>query len=313
MKPLTIYLANPRGFCAGVERAINIVNQALKAFQEPIYVRHEVVHNKHVIEQLKQKGVVFVEDLKSIPDNSITIFSAHGVSKKIKAQAKEKNLNIFDATCPLVNKVHIQVTKASRNNTECILIGHKNHPEVEGTIGQYTADKDNIYLVESEADVENLKIKQPDTTILVTQTTLSVTETEGIIKLILKKYPSVRLPRKDDICYATQNRQNAVVDLTKKVDLVIVVGSKNSSNSNRLKELANQLGTPAYLIDNASMLQRQWFEQIQTCGITAGASAPEELVVQIIDKIKQFTNCTIQEMEGVKEDIKFDIPIKLRD
>ena len=271
-----IKLANPRGFCAGVDRAIDIVNRALDVFGAPIYVRHEVVHNKFVVDSLRERGAIFVEEIDQVPDNVILIFSAHGVSQTVRTQAVDRGLQIFDATCPLVTKVHIEVTRYSREGCECILIGHAGHPEVEGTMGQY----DNrlggeIYLVEDEADVENLVVKNPNALAYVTQTTLSMDDTAKVIDALRKKFPSISGPRKDDICYATTNRQDAVRQLALECDVVLVVGSPNSSNSNRLRELAERCGTQAYLIDGPDDIDTQWIQDKNCIGITAGASAPE--------------------------------------
>lgn len=265
---LNIMLANPRGFCAGVDRAISIVERALELFSPPIYVRHEVVHNRYVVQNLKDRGAVFVEELDQVPDNNIVIFSAHGVSQAVRAEAKARGLRVFDATCPLVTKVHLQVTRASRKGIECILIGHAGHPEVEGTMGQYDNPNGGVYLIESPADVETLEVRDPNNLCFVTQTTLSVDDTLDIISALLKRFPSIEGPRKDDICYATQNRQDAVRNLSADVDLLIVVGSKNSSNSNRLRELALKTGTQSYLVDTADDIDSSWFENITKVAVT---------------------------------------------
>tara|TARA_B100001094_G_C18193832_1_gene809178 strand:+ start:701 stop:1657 length:957 start_codon:yes stop_codon:yes gene_type:complete len=309
---IEVTLANPRGFCAGVNRAITIVERALELFQPPIYVRHEVVHNRYVVDNLKARGAVFVRELDEVPNDSIVIFSAHGVSQAVRTEAKSRQLKVFDATCPLVTKVHLQVARASRNDQECILIGHQGHPEVEGTMGQYDSDKGKIHLVESAADVQELEIQDPERVIFVTQTTLSVDDTQDVIDALKLKYPRIESPRKDDICYATQNRQDAVKQIAPNVDMMLVVGSKNSSNSNRLRELAHKFGTPSYLIDTADDLQAQWFKGISSCGITAGASAPETLVKQVVDAIAQYKISCVTEFDGRKEDVVFPVPAELR-
>ncbi|QLE84648.1 MULTISPECIES: 4-hydroxy-3-methylbut-2-enyl diphosphate reductase [Shewanella] len=309
---LQIQLANPRGFCAGVDRAISIVERALELFSPPIYVRHEVVHNRYVVQNLKDRGAVFVDELHQVPDDSIVIFSAHGVSQAVRAEAKSRGLKVFDATCPLVTKVHLQVTRASRKGIECILIGHAGHPEVEGTMGQYDNPEGGVLLVESPEDVANLVVKDPDNLCFVTQTTLSMDDTADVIASLQKRFPSIKGPRKDDICYATQNRQDAVRNVANNVDLFIVVGSKNSSNSNRLKELAMKKGTQSYLVDNADDIDSNWFDGISKVAVTAGASAPEVLVKQVIDAIAQLAPSTIVEVEGRKEDTVFEVPAELR-
>ncbi|GIU47926.1 4-hydroxy-3-methylbut-2-enyl diphosphate reductase [Shewanella algidipiscicola] len=309
---LQIKLANPRGFCAGVDRAISIVERALELFSPPIYVRHEVVHNRYVVQNLKDRGAVFVDELNQVPDDSIVIFSAHGVSQAVRAEAKQRGLRVFDATCPLVTKVHLQVTRASRKGIECILIGHAGHPEVEGTMGQYDNPEGGVLLVESPADVEALVVKDPENLCFVTQTTLSMDDTADVIAALQKRFPSIQGPRKDDICYATQNRQDAVRNVADDVDLFIVVGSKNSSNSNRLKELAIKKGTQAYLVDNADDIDAAWFNGVEKVAVTAGASAPEVLVKQVIDAIAQLAPSVITEVEGRKEDTVFAVPAELR-
>lgn len=311
-KSLQIKLANPRGFCAGVDRAISIVERALELFSPPIYVRHEVVHNRYVVQNLKDRGAVFVDELDQVPDDSIVIFSAHGVSQAVRAEAKQRGLRVFDATCPLVTKVHLQVTRASRKGIECILIGHAGHPEVEGTMGQYDNPEGGVLLVESPADVEALVVKDPDNLCFVTQTTLSMDDTADVIAALQKRFPSIQGPRKDDICYATQNRQDAVRNVADDVDLFIVVGSKNSSNSNRLKELAIKKGTQSYLVDNADDIVPEWFNGIEKVAVTAGASAPEVLVKQVIDAIAKLAPSVITEVEGRKEDTVFAVPAELR-
>lgn len=309
---LSILLANPRGFCAGVDRAISIVERALELFEPPIYVRHEVVHNRYVVENLKQRGAIFVDELEQVPDNSIVIFSAHGVSQAVRKEAKTRGLKVFDATCPLVTKVHLQVTRASRKGIECILIGHQGHPEVEGTMGQYDNPKGGVYLIESPEDVNNLQVNNPDNLCFVTQTTLSVDDTLDIIAALQKRFPSIEGPRKDDICYATQNRQDAVRSLSAEVDLLIVVGSKNSSNSNRLRELAEKTGTQSYLVDTAADVEAAWFSHVKKVAVTAGASAPEVLVQQVVNAIATLAPSVITEVEGRKEDTVFAVPAELR-
>ena len=308
-----IKLANPRGFCAGVDRAIEIVNRALEVFGPPIYVRHEVVHNKFVVEDLRARGAIFVEELDQVPDGFIVIFSAHGVSKAVCQEAERRGLKVFDATCPLVTKVHMEVVRYSREGRECVLIGHAGHPEVEGTMGQYdNSNGGSIYLVENEEDVARLQVRQPESLAFVTQTTLSMDDTSKVIDALRQRFPNVGGPRKDDICYATQNRQDAVKQLAVECDLVLVVGSPNSSNSNRLRELAERIGTPAYLIDGAEDLKREWFEGIDKIGITAGASAPEVLVRGVIEQLRAWGATGAEELEGRPENITFSMPKELR-
>lgn len=309
---LSILLANPRGFCAGVDRAISIVERALELFEPPIYVRHEVVHNRYVVQNLKDRGAIFVEELDQVPDNTIVIFSAHGVSQAVRNEAKRRGLKVFDATCPLVTKVHLQVTRASRKGVECILIGHEGHPEVEGTMGQYDNPEGGVYLVESPEDVMALEVNDPENLCFVTQTTLSVDDTLDIIAALQKKFPSIEGPRKDDICYATQNRQDAVRSLSSQAQLFIVVGSKNSSNSNRLRELAEKTGCEAYLVDTAADVEPDWFKGVTKVAVTAGASAPEVLVQQVVNAIAAHAPSAITEVEGRKEDIEFAVPAELR-
>ena len=309
---MDIILANPRGFCAGVDRAISIVNRALDLFDAPIYVRHEVVHNKFVVDGLKERGAVFVDELVEIPDDSTVIFSAHGVSKAVRSEAKARGLKIFDATCPLVTKVHMEVSRTSRKNIECILIGHAGHPEVEGTMGQYESEEGGIYLVESTEDVDKLVVKNPEQLYFCSQTTLSVDDTSNVIDALKVKFPHIQGPRKDDICYATQNRQDAVRAIASKVDLLLVVGAKNSSNSNRLREVAEKLGTTAYLIDTAENIQVDWLNNIKKIGVTAGASAPAILVEQVIKKLKILGGQEVIEHSGREENIVFAVPIELR-
>ncbi|RTR39087.1 4-hydroxy-3-methylbut-2-enyl diphosphate reductase [Shewanella canadensis] len=311
-KSLQIKLANPRGFCAGVDRAISIVERALELFSPPIYVRHEVVHNRYVVQNLKDRGAVFVEELNQVPDDSIVIFSAHGVSQAVRAEAKHRGLKVFDATCPLVTKVHLQVTRASRKGIECILIGHAGHPEVEGTMGQYNNPNGGVLLVESPADVESLVVKDKENLCFVTQTTLSMDDTKDVIEALQKRFPAIQGPRKDDICYATQNRQDAVRNVADDVDLFLVVGSKNSSNSNRLRELAQKRGTQAYLVDSSDDIDAAWFDGVTKVAVTAGASAPEVLVKQVIDAVAKLAPSVITEVEGRKEDTVFAVPAELR-
>ncbi|MFT6926543.1 MAG: 4-hydroxy-3-methylbut-2-enyl diphosphate reductase [Psychromonas sp.] len=309
---MEIILANPRGFCAGVHRAISIVDRALEIFTPPIYVRHEVVHNQYVVDDLKSRGAVFVEELDEVPENSIVIFSAHGVAQSVRAEAKRRDLKIFDATCPLVTKVHMEVTRASRRGQECILIGHQGHPEVVGTMGQYDNPQGGIYLVESPEDVKTLQVKNPNSLCFSSQTTLSVDDTANIITALREQFPSIEGPRKDDICYATQNRQDAVKILAEKSDLVLVVGSTNSSNSNRLQEKASCVGVNAYLIDNERDIKPEWLENVKVVGVTAGASAPEVLVQAVIDKLKKLGGTVVTENQGVEESIIFEVPAELR-
>ncbi|KSW26166.1 4-hydroxy-3-methylbut-2-enyl diphosphate reductase [Pseudomonas citronellolis] len=310
---MQIKLANPRGFCAGVDRAIEIVNRALDVFGPPIYVRHEVVHNKFVVENLRNRGAVFVEELDQVPDDTIVIFSAHGVSQAVRKEAENRGLKVFDATCPLVTKVHMEVVRYSRDGQECILIGHEGHPEVEGTMGQYNRDNGgDIYLVEDEEDVAALQVRNPEALHFVTQTTLSMDDTSKVIDALRAKFPHIKGPRKNDICYATQNRQDAVKDLADQCDLVLVVGSPNSSNSNRLRELAERMGTPGYLIDGAEDLKREWFEGKRRIGITAGASAPEVLVRGVIEQLRKWGAEPEVELDGREENITFSMPKELR-
>ncbi len=309
---MKILLANPRGFCAGVDRAISIVERALEMYQPPIYVRHEVVHNRFVVEGLKQRGAVFVEELSEVPDDNIVIFSAHGVSQAVRQEAKERQLTVFDATCPLVTKVHMEVARASRRNMEVVLIGHAGHPEVEGTMGQYASETGGMYLVERPEDVAKLVVKDPTHLHYVSQTTLSVDETSDVIDALRKTFPEIQGPRKDDICYATQNRQDAVRILAGSVDVMVVVGSKNSSNSTRLKELSEKLGTPGYLTDCPEDINPAWFDGKTKVGVTAGASAPEELVNQIIDRIKELGGRDVEEVLGREENMFFEVPKELQ-
>ncbi len=310
---MKIFLANPRGFCAGVDRAIAIVERALETLGPPIYVRHEVVHNQFVVENLRQRGAIFVEEIAEIPAGQTVIFSAHGVSQAVREQAKQHNLRLFDATCPLVTKVHMEVARYSRLGYECILIGHAGHPEVEGTLGQYDNPDGGIYLIENEADVAKLQIKNPDQLAFTTQTTLSVDDTLRIIAALRLRFPKIEGPRKDDICYATQNRQDAIKTLAAQCDVVLVVGSVTSSNSNRLKELAERLGCASYLIDAAKDIQSNWLAGKQAIGVTAGASAPEILVQQVIARLRELGGDSVQELAGVQENITFALPRDLRE
>lgn len=309
---MKIILANPRGFCAGVDRAISIVELALEIHGAPIYVRHEVVHNRFVVNGLRERGAIFVEELSEVPDGAIVIFSAHGVSQAVRQEAKERNLKVFDATCPLVTKVHMQVARASRKGTKAILIGHKGHPEVEGTMGQYSNQDGGIYLIESVEDIARLPLRENDDLTFMTQTTLSLDDTAETISALKEKYPTIQGPHKNDICYATTNRQEAVRELAKQCDLVIVVGSKNSSNSNRLAELASRMGVKSKLIDDPNDIHADWFDDVQTIGVTAGASAPEELVQSVINRIGDFGATTIEELQGLEENIFFEVPKELR-
>ncbi|MGZ5052845.1 MAG: 4-hydroxy-3-methylbut-2-enyl diphosphate reductase [Methylobacter sp.] len=311
---MQIVLANPRGFCAGVDRAIEIVDQAIQAFGAPIYVRHEVVHNRTVVDGLKQKGAVFIEDLTDVPVGSYLIFSAHGVSKQVQQEAKERDLTVFDATCPLVTKVHLQVAKHAKEGREVILIGHAGHPEVEGTMGQYerATEAGGIYLVETPEDVKNLEVKNPENLAYVTQTTLSMTDTKVMVDALKARFSAIQEQKKDDICYATQNRQDAVHKLAEIADIILVVGSPNSSNSNRLREIAEQLGKRSYLIDTAKDMQQSWFDGISTVGVTAGASAPEVLVQEVINQLKQWGGQSTVEVQGIEEKVVFSLPKELK-
>jgi 4-hydroxy-3-methylbut-2-enyl diphosphate reductase len=300
-----ILLAQPRGFCAGVDRAIEIVERALLQFGAPIYVRHEIVHNAYVVEDLRNKGAIFIEELDDVPAGNTLVFSAHGVSKAVRAEAEARGLTIFDATCPLVTKVHVEVAKMRRQGCEIIMIGHDGHPEVEGTMGQTT---EGMYLVETVADVAALEVKSPDQLAYVSQTTLSVDDTADIIAAIKQKFPNVIEPKKGDICYATTNRQEAVKFMAPQVEVVIVVGSPNSSNSNRLREVAEKKGTPAYMVDNASQIDPQWLVGKLRIGVTAGASAPEVLVQAVIDRLKELGARSVRALEGVEEHVTFPLP-----
>ncbi|UNU72987.1 4-hydroxy-3-methylbut-2-enyl diphosphate reductase [Moraxella nasovis] len=312
---MKILLANPRGFCAGVDRAIAIVNVALERFNPPIYVRHEVVHNKFVVEDLASRGAIFVEELDEVPDGAIVIFSAHGVSKAVEDEAARRDLTVFDATCPLVTKVHMEVGKFAKDGMNAILIGHAGHPEVEGTMGRFdTSFGGRIHLVEDADDVASLNFDGDDAKDLafVTQTTLSMDDTAVVIDALKNKFPKINAPRKDDICYATQNRQDAVKSLAKVCQIVLVVGSPNSSNSNRLRELAERLGAKAYLIDNASQMDKSWFDGITQVGVTAGASAPEVLIQEVLDTLQAWGADTPTELNGIEENITFSLPKSLK-
>jgi len=310
---MEVLLANPRGFCAGVDRAIDIVNRALEVFGAPIYVRHEVVHNKFVVEDLRSRGAVFVDELEEVPDDCIVIFSAHGVSQAVRGEASRRRLKVFDATCPLVTKVHIEVARYSAAGRECILIGHRGHPEVEGTMGQYDAAAGgDIYLVEDEQQVESLLVRDQDKLSYVTQTTLSMDDTARVIEALRRRFPKIEGPRKDDICYATQNRQDAVKQLAARCDLVLVVGSPNSSNSNRLRELAERMGAAAYLLDGAADIDPAWLRGKTRIGVTAGASAPEVLVREVLDGLRKLGASVPVELAGRPENVTFSLPRELR-
>jgi len=307
-----VILANPRGFCAGVDRAIDIVERALDLFGAPIYVRHEVVHNKFVVDELRNKGAIFVEELIEIPDDSTVIFSAHGVSQAVRKEAQQRGLKVFDATCPLVTKVHMEVTRYSKAGHECILIGHVGHPEVEGTMGQFDKSQGGqMYLVEDVDDVNDLEINNPDHLSYVTQTTLSMDDTANVIDALRSRFPNIHGPKKNDICYATQNRQDAVKKLAEETDLVLVVGSPNSSNSNRLKEVAERIGTEAYLIDNETEINQDWLQGKNNIGLTAGASAPAELVENVIAKLREWGVTAVTNQDGKEENIVFSLPKEL--
>jgi 4-hydroxy-3-methylbut-2-enyl diphosphate reductase len=304
-----ILLAEPRGFCAGVDRAIEIVERALAKFGRPIYVRHEIVHNTYVVNDLKNKGAIFIEELSDVPPGATLVFSAHGVSRAVQDEAKARGFNIFDATCPLVTKVHVEVAKLHREGYEFLMIGHKGHPEVEGTMGQLDS---GIHLVEDLADVGRVSPSQTERLAVVTQTTLSVDDTVDILAAVKARFPMVREPKQQDICYATQNRQDAVKLLSPQVDVVIVVGSPTSSNSNRLREVALKLGTPAHMVDSAEELQAEWFEDRSRVGLTAGASAPEILVLQVIERLKALGAISVRKMDGLVETVKFPLPKGLK-
>ncbi|MDX1380405.1 MAG: 4-hydroxy-3-methylbut-2-enyl diphosphate reductase [Xanthomonadales bacterium] len=312
---MDILLANPRGFCAGVDRAIEIVERALELFGAPIHVRHEVVHNRFVVERLEREGAVFVDELSEVPDGATVIFSAHGVSQQVRSEGDERGLRVFDATCPLVTKVHMEVARHCKAGRDVVLIGHAGHPEVEGTLGQWLPDppRDNRpYLVESVEDVAGLELTYPDDVAFVTQTTLSVDDTQAIIEALQQRFPAIVGPKHDDICYATQNRQDAVRRLAAAVDLMLVVGSVNSSNSNRLRELAEKEGVPAYLIDGAEHIRREWLEGVERVGVTAGASAPESLVQGVIARLQEWGGGPAGELSGIEENMEFALPKELR-
>ena len=309
---MQITLANPRGFCAGVDRAIEIVERALTLFGMPVYVRHEVVHNKYVVDTLREKGAVFVNELDEVPDESVVIFSAHGVSKAVREEAARRSLQVFDAICPLVTKVHMEVHRYQNEGRECILIGHAGHPEVEGTLGQYRSSNGGaMYLVESVEDVEKMEVKNPEFLAFVTQTTLSVDDTSEVIDALRLRFPKIVGPKKEDICYATQNRQDAVKKLTGDCDLILVVGSQNSSNSTRLMEISQKKGVPAYLIDNVTEIQPEWLDGRSNIGVTAGASAPEVLVEEVVEKLKSWGVDSVTEAPGIQESVVFSLPREL--
>jgi 4-hydroxy-3-methylbut-2-enyl diphosphate reductase len=311
--PVKIILANPRGFCAGVDRAIEIVERALELFGSPIHVRHEVVHNRHVVEGLRARGTVFVDELDEVPDGGTVIYSAHGVSRAVHAEGERRSLRVFDATCPLVTKVHMEVSRHAAAGRECILIGHKGHPEVEGTMGQYDVSMGgSMYLVETPEDVAGLQVRQSDELAFVTQTTLSVDDTLRVIAVLRDRFPKIQGPRKDDICYATQNRQDAVKLLAEQCEVILVVGSPNSSNSNRLRELAESRGVPAYLVDEAEQIQQVWLEGKKAVGVTAGASAPEDIVTGVVDRLRAWGAVMTAESQGRQEAVTFSLPVALR-
>lgn len=310
---MQVKLANPRGFCAGVDRAIEIVSRALDVFGAPIYVRHEVVHNRYVVDGLRNRGAVFVDELDDVPDNCIVIFSAHGVSRAVQDEAKRRGLKVFDATCPLVTKVHMEVLRYGREGIDCILIGHAGHPEVEGTMGQYDSSHGGIiHLVENEADVATVPVRDPQKVAFVTQTTLSMDDTRKVIEALRARFPAIRGPRTDDICYATQNRQDAVKQLALECELVLVVGSPNSSNSNRLRELAERIGAESYLIDEAADIHPGWLAGKRSIGVTAGASAPENLVQDVVKRLQQLGAEPPAELAGTEETVHFSMPKELR-
>ncbi len=310
---MQIHLANPRGFCAGVDRAIGIVERALELFGAPIYVRHEVVHNRYVVDGLREKGAVFVEELDEVPDDATVIFSAHGVAKQVREEAAERSLRVFDAICPLVTKVHMEVSRYQDEGRECILIGHAGHPEVEGTLGQYRCEsgRGGMYLVESVEDVARLEVKHPDFLAFVTQTTLSMDDTAAVIDALRGRFPNIHGPKKEDICYATQNRQDSVKSLTRNCDVILVVGSRNSSNSNRLQEIAEKAGIPAYLIDGAHEIEQAWIDGKRHVGVTAGASAPEVLVEAVVARLQDWGGEKVNEVEGIREKVVFSLPREL--
>ncbi|MGB9429876.1 MAG: 4-hydroxy-3-methylbut-2-enyl diphosphate reductase [Gammaproteobacteria bacterium] len=310
---MDILLANPRGFCAGVDRAIEIVERVLEIHGAPIYVRHEVVHNRHVVERLRGMGAIFVDELREVPDGAIVIFSAHGVSQAVRSEAEQRGLRIFDATCPLVTKVHMEVSRYARDGLDVVLIGHAGHPEVEGTMGQFDASfGGTIHLVQTPEDVARLQVRDARRAAFVTQTTLSTDDTARIIDALRKRFPEVQGPRKDDICYATQNRQDAVKQLARQCDVLLVVGSRNSSNSNRLREIAESAGAAAHLIDGPDDIRREWVETTQRVGVTAGASAPEAIVQQVVTRLREWGGKTVTESRGIPENVIFALPKELR-
>ncbi|MCC6201793.1 MAG: 4-hydroxy-3-methylbut-2-enyl diphosphate reductase [Gammaproteobacteria bacterium] len=310
---MEIHLANPRGFCAGVDRAIGIVERALEIFGAPVYVRHEVVHNRYVVDGLRGKGAIFVDELHQVPDGAVVIFSAHGVSKAVREEAAGRNVRVFDAICPLVTKVHMEVGRYQEEGRECVLIGHAGHPEVEGTLGQYRTPDGlgGMYLIESVEDVSRLEVRHPESLAFVTQTTLSMDDTAEVIAALRKRFPKIIGPKKEDICYATQNRQDAVKRLVAECDLILVVGSQNSSNSTRLKEAAEKKGIPAYLIDSADEIEREWLRDKKSIGVTAGASAPEILVSQVVARLQDWGGHTVNEVPGIREETVFSLPKEL--
>ena len=311
---LQIFLANPRGFCAGVDRAIDIVERALALFGAPIYVRHEVVHNRYVVDRLRRMGAIFIENLDEVPDDATLIFSAHGVPRAVQEEAARRNFKVFDATCPLVTKVHMEVSRYARDAREVVLIGHAGHPEVEGTMGQFdVARGGRITLIETPEDAEKLEVRDPSRLAFVTQTTLSVDDTARIVEVLERRFPALSTPRKEDICYATQNRQDAVKQLLEKCDVLIVVGSPSSSNSNRLREIAEKRGVPGYLVDGAADLRAEWFAGKRAAGVTAGASAPEILVQQVIARLQEWGGQKVEELRGREENVTFALPKLLRD
>lgn len=310
---MQILLANPRGFCAGVDRAIDIVERAIELFGAPIYVRHEVVHNRYVVERLRSMGAVFVEELDEVPDDATVIFSAHGVARAVQDEARRRDLKVFDATCPLVTKVHMEVSRYAREGREVILIGHEGHPEVEGTMGQFdTQFGGRIVLVETPEDVERIEIKDPERLAFVTQTTLSVDDTQRVVDALRARFPTLTTPRKEDICYATQNRQDAVKRLVERCDIILVVGSPSSSNSNRLREIAEKAGIPGYLIDGPQDMNREWFEGKRVVGVTAGASAPEVLVERVVARLREWGGQQPESLQGQVENVVFSLPRELR-
>ena len=305
---MDVILAEPRGFCAGVERAIEIVERALEVYGPPVYVRHEIVHNKRVVDDLRKKGAVFVEEIDEVPDGAVTIFSAHGVSEKVESHARLRALPVIDATCPLVAKVHIEAQRYEREGDEVILIGHQGHPEVEGTSGRV---KNGVHIVAKPADVETLQVRDPDKVAYVTQTTLSVDDTKDVIEALKRRFPDIHGPDVKDICYATQNRQASVRELATGVELLLVVGARNSSNSNRLREIGVEMGVPTYLIDDANDINRDWFQGVERVGITAGASAPEQLVQEVVAKLREFANVNVKFQRGIRERVRFKLPDEL--